>query len=95
MSHPDTWHILPGESNWCEGDPCAIYLEKGGDSKCVLFVVPILMNITTPIITECEREQSIYDILISIFEDVWCDNIICGAFNYYLVHELIHWGMSE
>jgi len=96
MEHPETWHILPGESNWCEGDPYAIYLEGDGECHCVLFVEPILRSIDADgmdIPDGCEED--IFDVLLSIFMDVVSENIYCSAFSYFLMHELLHWGVSE
>jgi len=92
MNHPETWHILPGESNWEDGDPYAIYLEHEAKGYCILFMAPILHDLHTP--TYEDSEEDVNDFMDVIMCDITCDMEIVSALNYYLVHELVHWGAS-
>ena len=98
MEHPETWHILPGESNWCDGDPYSIYLEHDGKSYCMLFIMPILLDIFDAYDLDVDmegEEEQVYDILCELREYIISGGQICSALTYYLVHELIHWGLAE
>ena len=93
MEHPETWHILPGESNWCEGDPYAIYLEHDGKGYCILFMLTILRDVYIP--TYEDSQEDVNEFMDEIMDDVYHDDSLVFALNYYLVHELLHWGLTE
>ncbi len=96
--HPETWHILPGESNWEEGDPCAIYLTHDGKWYNILFVLPILRDIVRSYSAEVigDEEDTLIDwVFTGLREYIITENEACSAFTYYVVHELLHWGLAE
>lgn len=95
MGHPETWNILPGESNWEEGDPYSICLEHEGESYCILFVMPILRDLFTGYDLDefCdEEEEQAFSVLRGLREYIVTGCEVCSALTYYLVHELMHWG---
>ena len=93
MKHPETWHILPGESNWETGDPYAIYLEHENQGYCIMFMTPILHDLHTP--TYEDAEEGVNDFMDVIIGDVHHEDVMVFALNYYLVHELIHWASER
>ena len=93
MEHPETWHILPGESNWCEGDPYAIYLEHDGKGYCILFMLTILRDVYIP--TYDDSQEDVNEFMDVVMQDVYHDDSLVFALNYYLVHELMHWCLTE
>jgi hypothetical protein len=98
MEHPETWHILPNESNWCEGDPYAVYLENEGEGYCILFIYPIIRDVypnAGSVVLDDRVEEEMFNFMRLIYDDVVTDNLYCSALTYYLVHELLHWGVSE
>ena len=93
QTHPETWHIISeAESNWEQGDPFAVYLTGNeGQQICVLFIIPILSDLYHP--TFRHVEEDVNDFMDMIKEDISNPIVEVYALNYYLIHELVHWGV--